>query len=63
MTRAELAALTARANRIARIIRAIRMIYHSHYACELIEAEAELKAALDRAPKASPEQYGQTKSD
>lgn len=58
MTRSELEVLAARADRIERIIRAIRMIYHSHYECELLEAEAELKAALDSVPKNQVDKLG-----
>jgi len=51
MTRAELAALTARVERIERIVKALQAFEGCEHDCEHAAAERELQAALESEPK------------
>src|ERR1017187_7078359 len=58
MTRAELDALTARAERLDRILRALRAFKDCRYELDVAAAERDLQAALDSAPKNQVDKLG-----
>jgi phosphopantetheine adenylyltransferase len=58
MTRAELDALTARAERLDSILRALRAFEDCRYELDVAAAERDLQAALDSAPKNQVDKLG-----
>lgn len=51
MTHSDLASLAARCDRYERILKALRAFEHVLYEPELVNAERDLRAALDSEPK------------